>query len=77
MHRIGTRCIFKRTAPACQSQGFKKIETSMAEQLLLFPDERPGYHKIFRPWRVNAKTGMIERPRHARVFVIWVKNDNA
>lgn len=46
----------------------------MDQQLLLFPDERPGYRKIFRAWRKNAKTGQIEFPRNARVFVIWVKD---
>ena len=47
----------------------------MAEQLTLWPDERPGYHKIFRPWRINPKTGQREYPRNARFFVMWVRDD--
>lgn len=39
-------------------------------------DERPGYHKIFRPYRTNQRTGEREYPKHARFFVMWVKTDD-
>jgi hypothetical protein len=43
------------------------------KQLYLFPDDdRPGFKKIFRPWRKNPKTGRVEYPRNGRVFVMWV-----
>lgn len=50
----------------------------MGKQLTLWPDDRdrPGYHKIFRPWRINPKTGVKEYPKHARFFVMWVKDDD-
>ncbi|MBN8456948.1 MAG: hypothetical protein J0M04_03815 [Verrucomicrobia bacterium] len=49
----------------------------MSEQLTLFPDERPGYRKIFRRWRKNPKTGAIEYPKRSKVFVMWVPVDQS
>jgi hypothetical protein len=48
----------------------------MEKQQELFPDERPGFRKIFRPWRDNPKTGKREYPRHSKVFVMWVPVDD-
>lgn len=42
----------------------------------LFPDERPGYRKIFRPWRTNPATGQREYPKTAKVFVMWIPIDD-
>lgn len=39
-------------------------------------EERPGYKKIFRPWRTNPVTGLREYPKNARVFVMWIKDDS-
>lgn len=44
----------------------------MSDQLKLFPDDRPGFRKIFRRSRRNPKTGLIEYPKRSKFFVIWI-----
>ncbi len=48
----------------------------MSDQLKLFPDDRPGYRKIFRRSRRNPTTGRIEYPKRGKVFVMWVPVDH-
>lgn len=38
-------------------------------------DDRPGYRKIFRAWRINPVTGEREYPSHARCFVFYVPDE--
>lgn len=49
----------------------------MSQQLELFPDDRPGYRKIFRRSRRNPKTGATEYPKRGKVFVMWIPIDQS
>lgn len=35
---------------------------------------RPGYRLIFRPWKIDPKTGERIYPKSGKVFPMWVKN---